>query len=860
MKEYVAKSGGRYTYSDDILNLQELALCQTNLFAGCSAFIISGCEINGPEITPGYVWLNNKVRFFEGCKDAIYPYYIYEVNIHESVTYANDVNKRGRTCYLCTGSKAVPAVADSVTGQLPLFIKITESYCPRLIDKFIGNYAVLLDSPFSRQTIKKDLVVTGSLTGHGEISSKTALTVTGDNGYELKNLVQTTGDVSVGLYLSGLLINEIVLCIDGTIRFMKKNKEFARIGDDGVITSTLKGDAAHVGSIVLSENELYNGVDPTDAGDIKVNFCGYAGGSGKFRNFAVYDGKGSVSALLKVIGKERKISVNGSLCVSNPGGGIELKNTSYLKGDVKLTNLFTWKDSGGEIIGTTGFGSTEHFGFTIKNHLGDIVLLPLGCVNIVGILKINDTAIGDLYVSHETFNDGMDKKVATEAGKQLSNENFTTELKRKLDGISLSTLASGGGGFVTAMDVSVALEQKLDSRMNFRDVMDHSVARENLDVYSKEEVGDTFLKISGQLIELVTLSADEINGLTTEEAAALKEEKQTNVRKNILAERQGIGELKLAKDSNLSDVSDKVKARHNIDVYSIEDIDLLLIQKLDIESAYVGIPFTEVILEKIDSIKTGNFTYMDSEDKNHPQTEGYVMTSEVVKELEKKANLLLEGYNSDQKTTIAANLEFYTKTASDSRFTTIEGLFQDYITFLVKGGKTTAQAQQILREKLDVFSKDEVIKNYVRRDGKLLDLSLVSLESKRQACQAIGAAFSTDYQPLLKDSGWQQMNNSGSATNAYRLYVRQIGNIVSIQGIINTSKRDGSNWGGVVALLPNSVSPPKYSVRCCAANWDSDAKYNRGTTFVLSGNTRQIKLYESGMYNEDVELNFTYFV
>ena len=26
MKEYIAETGGRYTYSDDILNLQELAL------------------------------------------------------------------------------------------------------------------------------------------------------------------------------------------------------------------------------------------------------------------------------------------------------------------------------------------------------------------------------------------------------------------------------------------------------------------------------------------------------------------------------------------------------------------------------------------------------------------------------------------------------------------------------------------------------------------------------------------------------------------------------------------------------------------------------------------------------------------
>ena len=50
MKEYIAETGGRYTYSDDILNLQELALSMSAVFDGCSDFIISGCEIEGPRV------------------------------------------------------------------------------------------------------------------------------------------------------------------------------------------------------------------------------------------------------------------------------------------------------------------------------------------------------------------------------------------------------------------------------------------------------------------------------------------------------------------------------------------------------------------------------------------------------------------------------------------------------------------------------------------------------------------------------------------------------------------------------------------------------------------------------------------
>lgn len=80
MKEYIAETGGRYTYSDDILNLQELALSMSAVFDSCSDFIISGCEPDGPRISPGYVWLGGKVRRFEGAADAVYPYYIYEAN------------------------------------------------------------------------------------------------------------------------------------------------------------------------------------------------------------------------------------------------------------------------------------------------------------------------------------------------------------------------------------------------------------------------------------------------------------------------------------------------------------------------------------------------------------------------------------------------------------------------------------------------------------------------------------------------------------------------------------------------------------------------------------------------------------
>ena len=168
--------------------------------------------------------------------------------------------------------------------------------------------------------------------------------------------------------------------------------------------------------------------------------------------------------------------------------------------------------------------------------------------------------------------------------------------------------------------------------------------------------------------------------------------------------------------------------------------------KLGTDSAYEGIVFTAELRDKLLEIKTGSFAYIDEGGISHAQVEGYVMTSQVVRELKKKAERLMGGYNASEKDTIATNL--YTKGGADARFAALENLFQDYIDFLTGQGKSPMEARQLLRNKLDVLSKDEIVKDYLRKDGKLSDLSLPTAEAKRQACRAIGAAYAEEYQRL----------------------------------------------------------------------------------------------------------------
>ena len=165
----------------------------------------------------------------------------------------------------------------------------------------------------------------------------------------------------------------------------------------------------------------------------------------------------------------------------------------------------------------------------------------------------------------------------------------------------------------------------------------------------KRKPGEVFLEISEGLKELVRLTADEISGLTAEEAAELKAKRQAAVRDTLDAEKKGTGELKLAKTSNLSDLPDKGKARKNLEVYSTAEIDRMMDGKLGTDSAYEGIVFTPELRDKLLEIKTGSFAYIDEGGISHAQVEGYVMTSQVVRELKKKAERLMGGYNASER-------------------------------------------------------------------------------------------------------------------------------------------------------------------------------------------------------------------
>ena len=687
MKEFIAEPGGRYTYADDIINLQDMVLAFGSLLDDCANFILSGCRCEGAVITPGYVWINGKVRRFEGCADASYPYYIYEKNSTESVTYANEVNKRGRACYLASGGRTVPDTADPVTGALPQFIEVTADYAPRLADKFFGRYALMTDSPFTRQTVRKDLLLTGTLTVEKGIESKHSLLVSPAGskrilrGYFPEDAVAR---IEVGTHTAPVAAVVFDL-VKGSVTVESKGIATACFTERLCTLLDLRSDTVHAGSLHLTGNQLKNIAERSDRGAVRINYDGYNEGTSYFRNFEVYDGKRCTVPLLQVCGADGRVAVHAALVV-DAARGITLSDAEHELTDAAFGGAIRWCDRSGADAALVGYAAADHNHFSVTNPAGGILLVPKNFVDVQGELRVNGTSIAKTYATQQALTEGLGKKVDAVEGKGLSTRDFTEELYNKLNDIA-------GGSFAN---------------------------------------GDT------------------------------------------------------------------------------------------------------------------------------PLSEGYVTSTQVAAELRKKAGRLLDGLNGGERQAAAENLGVYTKKDADNRFACVEHIFQDYLLFLISQGKSSAEAQQMLRDKIAAAGSKDLADNYLRKDKKLSDLTLPDDNARKQACKHLGAAYAADYQPKMNDTGWLQMSNSGTGTDTSKLFVRQIGSIVCIQGRINTARRDGSNEGGIVAVIPNKISPPKYGLRTTMAHWNDDHKYNRGSSFTIDAESRYVRIYERGMYNTEINIHFSY--
>lgn len=425
MKEFSAQTGGRYTYADDLENLQELALAFSQLFDDCDNFIVSGCEVASGAISAGYVFLNGKMRYFSGATGiSSCPQYIYELNTTESVPYESGGSKVGRNLYGCAISKTVPGVQDELTGKAPQSIAITSTGGLRMKDAFIGKYALLLNPASGSQTVNSMVNFIKAVQTNADFIAN-------------KNVVVKSGAVRTTLSYSGSTFNlestggvnrYRLSLIDGIgFRFYVNGVIIATIEASSITFSKpILANRGTFGGLVLTGNSLYQGSANAEA-TVYINQYGYNGGATQYRNTVIGNGKGGT--IFSVTGANGYVDVFGRTQIAaGTMDGLVLK-ASVIRDNNSLTNAIAWKDSASAVMARIGFLSTTDQNFSIASSSYNINITGGKTVNIGPAIMENGQLLSEKYATQMSMTEALKKKADDNNvySKMQADEKFATK-------------------------------------------------------------------------------------------------------------------------------------------------------------------------------------------------------------------------------------------------------------------------------------------------------------------------------------------------------------------------------------------------------------------------------------------------
>lgn len=513
MKEYVARVGGRYTYKEDWENLQKLSLAISHIFDGCEPFIISGCEITGAvgskEIAPGYIWMADKIRYFEGKTgvDLSTPNYLVESLATESVKYTGGGTKDGVNNYSVIWSDTTPGV-----GVAKIIIPAT-GVLPNMNDTFFGKYAILSNTSFSKQTIAQPLEVNNTL----DVSK----TLTVGGGTELSNVdlkrITSSGDTSIfrhtmsseGVgylqhFINEAKLGEVIFDPVNRVLIISINENNQVIITDGGIqlkSTTIDGSLTN-GELKIDGDSINKVSEDIDGAELKLNEVGYNGGSTRYRDVSVYDGKGN--RVTNFSGENREIAHYGVIIQNNSEDvGLKLKDSIKTKTDLTFKKAFAIYDKNNEEMLKLGYFGDDNNDVVVDNEaIGDIEIKPKQYLKVSKAIIEEGEVLSEKYAPKQDTLDALDGKVDVEAGKGLSSNDFTDDLKSKIQGVAGAvSIADGESGYVTGDQVFQHTSGFLDSSNNLSEV-DAVAARGNLDVYKKSEADGKFLAKTNNLSDV----------------------------------------------------------------------------------------------------------------------------------------------------------------------------------------------------------------------------------------------------------------------------------------------------------------------------------------------------------------------
>ena len=392
MKEFHVEDGGRYTYADDIINLQDLALAFSSIFDGCDSFIISGCNVEGSNISAGYVYLNGRIRRFNGAKNCTWPQYIYEENNIEYTPYASGTSKPGRYTYGCAIGSSVPDSSILVNGR-PASIEITQSGNTTIKDALFGKYAMIKESLVGHQTISD------AITFNKTVKSNNSIIATGQTA-------TVNGSTSCKIFATGDKV-EIISIAGGRqyalgfwgdkrgVQFYVDGVLVYQITDNGFVANSIEATNLKAGNVSVSGSNIFNSVGQNNTACVDINMIGYDGAKNYNRDLRIGDGKGT--AIITITGSDKSVVVGGQLRIQTPEAtGIVLKSPVIQSSNSLVKNII-WSDINNVNIASIGYYSNANKIFKLSNSIGDIEIQGFQAVNIGPAIKEDGTLLSDKY-------------------------------------------------------------------------------------------------------------------------------------------------------------------------------------------------------------------------------------------------------------------------------------------------------------------------------------------------------------------------------------------------------------------------------------------------------------------------------
>lgn len=423
MKEFTSQTGGRFTYVDDLLNLQELALAFSEIFTDCDNFIVSGCEVNGNSISSGIVYLNGKLRTVEAVPAITggWPQFIYEKNENKTVPYASGGEKIGREIWGTSVGKTVPVDVTPLTDAVPKAIQINATGGLRMKDAWFGKYALLLTPAANTQSVNghvnfQTLLATGAIQSNSRYVIHTA-SGTGTLYMSGSNLVLQAS-------LSGNQPMQMIFGADNSFRFVINGVGVATITATG-ITFSRPVTCSHItcGNVVVDGNDIYNASSASNAGSLDINVLGHNGSSTYYRITNIGDGKGSI--VLSISGASKTITASGQVIVRNNASLAQIFRGTITKSNVAYQQYVEWQDSTSASMAQLGYLDNNNMIYTIKNLIGGVLINGVGGVNIGPYIMEGGTQLSAKYASKKTTETELGKK-ANAADVYAKTDTYST--------------------------------------------------------------------------------------------------------------------------------------------------------------------------------------------------------------------------------------------------------------------------------------------------------------------------------------------------------------------------------------------------------------------------------------------------